>query len=93
MAKSKATAVASFLFSLAFWIPLVNLIFGALAIYLGIKALAKIRKDPSKHEGKGFAIMGIILGTLPMVLYLIGLGICFIGYKEVCKSIGIQFLA
>ena len=93
MTKSKATAVASFLFSLAFWIPLVNLIFGALAIYLGIKALTKIKKDPDKYEGKGFAIIGIIFGALPMVLYLIGLGICFIGYKEVCKAIGIQFLA
>lgn len=92
MKKSKAIAIVSFVFSLTFWIPLINLLFGALAVYLGIKALTKIRKNPDKYGGKGFAIAGIILGALPIFLYIIGVTICLIGYKEVCESIGLTFL-
>lgn len=93
MKKSKATAITSFAFGLVFWIPLINIIFGALAIFLGTKALSKIRKEPSKYGGKGFAIAGIILGTLPIIFYIIGSIICLIGYKAVCKGIGLTFLA
>lgn len=93
MKKSKATAITSFTFGLTFWIPLINILFGVLAIYLGIKALAKIRKDPDKYGGKGLAIAGIILGALPIALYILGLVICLSGYKELCKSVGLTFLA
>ena len=93
MEKSRGTAVASSIFGLFFWIPLINLISGALAIYLGVKSLIKIRRDPSKYYGKGFAITGIILGALVYVTYLIGLGMCLFGFKEICKNIGLSFLA
>lgn len=93
MKKSKTTAVASFIFSLVFWIPLLNLIFGALAIYLGIKALIKIKKEPNKYSGKGFAITGLILSSIVYLTYFIGLGMCLFGYKEICKNIGLAFLA
>lgn len=93
MEKSKATAVASFVFGLAFWIPLLNFIFGVLAVYLGLKAISKIKKEPDKYGGKGFAVTGIILGALPIVLYIIGFGMCLLGYKEICKNIGLTFLA
>lgn len=92
MEKSKASAIASFICSLAFWIPLVNIIFGLLAVFLGLKALNNIKKAPDKYGGKAFAIAGIVLGTLPIISYLISLGICLSGYKEVCKTIGITFL-
>ncbi len=93
MKKSKATAIISFVSGLTFWIPIINVVFGVLAIYLGIKALAKIRKDPDKYGGKGFAIAGIVLGTFPIIFYIIGLTICLIGYKEICRIIGLTFLA
>lgn len=91
--KSRALSIVSFIFSLAFWIPLLNLIFGTAAAITGIRALIKIRKNPDKYGGKGFAIAGILLGVLPLLLYLTGLGMCLYGYKEICNSIGLQFLA
>ena len=93
MEKSKGTAIASFIFGLFFWIPLINLIFGALAVYLGIKSLIKIRRDPAKYFGKGFAVAGIILGALVYVTYLTGLGMCLFGSNEICKNIGLSYLA
>ncbi|MBS3113942.1 DUF4190 domain-containing protein [Candidatus Woesearchaeota archaeon] len=93
MKKSNGTAIASLVFGLFFWIPLINFISGALAVYLGIKSLIRIRRDPAKYFGKGFAITGIILGALVYVTYLTGLGMCLFGFKEVCKNIGLSFLA
>ena len=93
MEKSKGTAVASLVLGLFFWIPLINLIFGALAVYLGVKSLIKIRKEPSKYYGKWLAITGIILGALVYATYLIGLGMCLYGFKEICKNIGLESLA
>lgn len=93
MKKSKAIAVSSFIFGLAFWIPLLNLIFGALAIFLGAKALINIKKEPDKYDGKWLALAGIVLGSLPIVLSIIGLGMCLVGYKDICKNIDLAFLA
>ena len=92
MEKSKATAVVSFILGLLFWIPLLNIFFGALAVFLGIKSLMKIKKDPKKYGGKWFAVTGILLGLLPIILSMIGLGMCLTGYKDICKNMGIDFL-
>ena len=92
MKKSKALAITSFICSLFFWIPLLNIIFGILAIYFGLKALNNIKKEPDKYGGKAFALAGIVLGAIPVLFYLISLGICLSGYKEFCKAIGITFL-
>ena len=93
MKKSKALAITSFILGLMFWIPLLNLIFGALAIYLGFKALGKIKMDSVKYGGKWFAIVGIIFGAIVYVMYFTGVGMCLFGYKEICKNIGLTFLA
>jgi len=93
MEKSRGTAIASLIFGLFFWIPLLNLISGVLAIYLGVKSLIKIRREPTKYCGKGFAITGIILGAIVYVTYLTGLGMCLSGFREICKNIGLSFLA
>ena len=93
MEKSKATATASFIFGLAFWIPLLNLIFGVIAIITGFKALYNIKKHPEAYSGKWIAISGIALGAVVYVIYIAGLGVCFSGYKEVCKAMGLTFLS
>ena len=93
MKKSKGTAVASFMFGLFFWIPLINLICGAFAIYLGVKALAKIKKDPMKYSGKAFAAAGISLGALVYATYSTGIAMCLLGFEGVCKNMGLSFLA
>lgn len=91
--KSKATAIASFVFGLTFWIPLLNLIFGAFAVYFGIKSLKNIRKEPTKYGGKWFAVIGTILGLLVYLFYFTGLGMCLYGYKEICNNIGLTQLS
>ena len=90
--KSKLAAVTAFVLGLTFWIPLINLISGALAIIIGFKALIKIKKEPAKYNGKWFAIIGIVLGALPILLGLIGAGMCIAGQKEICKNVGLSFL-
>ena len=89
MEKSKAMAIASFVFGLTFWIPLLNLIFGAVALYFGIRALLRIKSNPDKYGGKIFAIFGIILGALVYVTESIGIGMCFNGNKVICNFIGL----
>ena len=93
MKKSKATAITSFIFGLTFWIPSLNLIFGIFAIYFGVKSLTNIKKEPDKHGGKIYAILGIILGTIVYVTFIIGFGMCVSGYKLICENIGLAFLA
>ena len=91
--KSKAMAATSFAFSLFFWVPLLNLIFGALSIYLGIKSLRKIKKEPKLYNGKWYAITAIILSAMVYLFYLTGVGMCSFGYKQICSNIGLEFLA
>ena len=91
--KNKTAAVASFIFGLAFWIPLLNLIFGLLAICLGIRAIIRIRQKPYHFGGKWFAIAGLTLGILVYLTYFTGLGMCLYGYKDICKNIGLSFLS
>lgn len=92
MKKSKSIAITSFVFGMTFWIPLLNLIFGLLAVILGFKALSKIKKDPKVYGGKWFAVGGIALGITVYLGYILALGLCLTGYKEVCKSINLSFL-
>ncbi|HLG24978.1 MAG TPA: DUF4190 domain-containing protein [Candidatus Nanoarchaeia archaeon] len=90
--KSKARAVSSFVLGLGFWIPLLNFILGALAVYHGMKALRNIKNEPKKYSGKAFAVTGIILGCLVYFLYLVGIGMCLYGFRDVCSNIGLEFL-
>ena len=90
--KSRKKAIASFIFGLGFWVPLLNFIFGAFAIYFGILSLKNIKNNPEKYNGKAFAVIGIILGALVYITYLTGLGMCLYGNKDICSNIGLSFL-
>jgi len=92
MKKSKGMAVASFVFGLTFWIPLLNIIFGIFAIYFGVRALKNIKTYPKKFSGKWFAIAGITLAIMPITFYLLGLGLCMVGYEEICENMGLSLL-
>lgn len=59
------SAAASLALGMLFWIPLLNFILGAAAVYLGIYALKKIRNKPEAYMGKFLAIGGIFLGLIP----------------------------
>src|SRR5262245_17940397 len=59
-AKRRGLAIASLMLGLLS-LPTLGLVgFGAiLAVILGVAALVKIRDEPERYEGKGFAIAGI----------------------------------
>ncbi len=92
MKKSKSIAITSFVFGMTFWLPLLNLIFGLLAVVLGFKALSKIKKGPKVYGGKWLAVGGIALGIAVYLGYITALGLCLGGFKEVCKSLNLSFL-
>ena len=69
----KSSAIASLIFGLFFWLPLLNMITSAAAIYLGIRAILMAKKDPDHYGGQIIALIGIVLGTVPIALYILGL--------------------
>ena len=90
--KFKLEAKLSFIFGLCFWVPLLNIIFGIAAIILGIKSIKSIKRHPDKYGGFGYSVAGIILGLLPIIFFLAGLGICLSGNRTICTSMGLSFL-
>ena len=62
-------AIVSFVLSLGFPIPLLNLIIGPAAIALGLKALMDIRES-KRGRGRYLAAAAILIGMLPYWFYL-----------------------
>ncbi|MBU2103058.1 MAG: DUF4190 domain-containing protein [Candidatus Omnitrophica bacterium] len=73
--KTVGMAIASFIFSCLFIIPILGILFSLTAVILGIVALAKISKDKEHLEGQGLAIAGLSLGIIGIVIIPIMLGI------------------
>jgi hypothetical protein len=90
--KSRSGALTSFIFSLTFWIPLLNLIFCGIGSMVGFRSLKKIRKTPKTHGGFWFIIVCFILTAIVYVTYLAALGMCLAGMKGICWNIGLVFM-
>ncbi len=65
-------AIWSLLLGLLFWFPLLNFIFGALAVYLGFESL-KNGKGQRMGAARAFAVGGILLGALPFYFGLMAI--------------------
>ena len=52
--------------------------FALFAVVLGVVALFQIKKDPLKHGGKPMALIGLILGALVLLIYLVIMAIWII---------------
>jgi hypothetical protein len=52
-----------------------GIILGSIAVVFGFTSLKKIRKQPEKYRGRGFAIASIILGFIAVVGAIIVLGL------------------
>ncbi len=57
------------------WFPFFNLVFSVSAVVLGIIELKNIKRGVSSSNGKVMAIIGIILGSIIMLLFLISISI------------------
>lgn len=53
------------------WCCFVGFILGPAAIAMGAVSLSRISKDPARYQGKNFAIAGIILGALTVLMCII----------------------
>ncbi len=65
----------SLILGLSFWIPLLNYPLSVLAIFFGVSALRLVHKYPDRYGGRIYAVIGIILASLPV---FIGLSILLI---------------
>ena len=78
--RTNSFAIISFIFGLLFFIPLAPLI----AIIFGFLALSQIKH--TKESGKGFAIAGIILGFVWIVLLLLLLVFVLAVFSEMMSA-------
>jgi hypothetical protein len=69
-------------FCVCFALP-VNGLVNLTAVVLGILALSQIRADPARYTSRGFAVSGLVMGSVMLLLYLIGipLGALFFSYS------------
>ena len=65
---SLATGVSSFVLG---WCCGLGIILGPAAIITGIVAMVQNKNDPSRYGGRGFAIGGIIAGSLFLLAYIL----------------------
>jgi len=63
---SMITAIAGFVFGLFCLGPLP----GIAALIMGVIALSQIKKTPDKVTGKPFAVAGIIIGSINILIFL-----------------------
>jgi len=64
-------ALASFILSLLFWLPLLNNFLAALAIVFGYVSLKDMKKNKDQ-SGRWMAIAGITIGIVTLIMSLIG---------------------
>jgi hypothetical protein len=68
--KDKVFAITALVCGLLFWVPLFNILLGALAILFGVLAIRRARENPERYGGQGMAVAGMILGIISVVFTL-----------------------
>ncbi len=69
--QEKSYSLAAFICGLFIWVPLFNVVLGPLALLFGIIGMRRIKQDPKRYGGAGYALTGIILGSIAVVFTLI----------------------
>ena len=85
MKKDKFQSKLAFYISLGFWVPLFNIGFAVVALFIGFSALRNVIKDPDTYAGLPFAVIAIILSVSSLVLTAIGL-VLYLFSPEICGS-------
>jgi succinate-acetate transporter protein len=70
--KDKVFAITALVCGLLFWVPLFNILLGALAIIFGLLAIRRVRENPDRYGGQGMAVVGLILGIISVLFTLLG---------------------
>jgi hypothetical protein len=69
--KTEKLGLVGFIFSFLGIIPLIGIPFAVLAITFGAKSLKKIKRNPEKYKGKGFATASIVIGCAMIVMNIL----------------------
>ena len=69
--KTEKLGLAGFILSFFGIIPLIGIPFAVLAIIFGATSLKRIKRNPEKYKGKGFAIASIVMGCAMIVMNII----------------------
>lgn len=62
-------AVASAILGSLFLLPIVQVLTGGIAIYVGYKAYRDISQQPERYSGKLLAMAGMVLGSLGILFF------------------------
>ncbi len=69
--KTEKLGLAGFILSFFGIVPLFGIPFAVLAIVFGFKSLGKIKRNPGKYKGKGFATASIVIGIAMIVMNIV----------------------
>jgi hypothetical protein len=69
--KTEKLGLAGFILSFPGMIPLIGIPFAVLAIIFGTISLKKIKRNPEKYKGKGFAIASIVIGCVMIAMNIV----------------------
>ena len=69
--KTEKLGLAGFILSILGLIPFIGIPFAIMAYIFGVKSLRKIKKDPKKYKGKGYARASQIIGGIEILCYII----------------------
>ncbi len=69
--KTEKLGLTGFILSFFGIVPLIGIPFAILAIVFGAKSLGKIKRNPGKYKGKGFATASIVIGIAMIVMNIV----------------------
>jgi phosphatidylglycerol:prolipoprotein diacylglycerol transferase len=69
--KNERLGEVGFFLSILGFIPVIGIPFSILGIVFGARSLRKISRNPEKYKGRGFAIAGIAIGCVTLILNIV----------------------
>ncbi|MCU0447179.1 MAG: DUF4190 domain-containing protein [Microscillaceae bacterium] len=76
--KTDGFAIFSFIFGLAAWFVW-GIVLGLIAVIFGAISIARIDSQPTTRSGKGWAIAGLMMGSLAILLLMLFFSALIIG--------------
>jgi len=80
--KTEKLGLAGFILSFLGIVPYIGIPFAILAIIFGARSLKKIKRNPEKYKGKGYAIASIAIGCAIIATYIVILIVAASNYTD-----------